>query len=86
MAAPAIVTLEPEPYIPWFLWVTVITLPPLVVDKGLPGNLLAGIASLTNVKVFDAVLNEHLFNLNFKSLDCSGVHVEAFCELKNTPP
>jgi hypothetical protein len=56
-----------------------------VVARGLPPSFLGGNISLVNVNVDDEPLNEALFNLNFKSLLCSGVHVEAFAELKNTP-
>ena len=72
--------------IPWFLWNTVTTPLPSVLDIGLRGKFLAGISSCTRVISAPELLNTHLFNLNFKSLLCSGVHVEAFCEVKNTPP
>ena len=65
-----------------------ITLDPPEVDTYLNGlffNALAGTASF--VKVSDAVLEVKLAlnKVNFKSLVCSGVHVDAFCDVKNTP-
>ena len=83
--APDIVIVEPG-YIPWFGWFTVITPLFCVVVSGLAGNVLFGITSLTKVisECVD-ISKSALFKVNLRSLDCSGVQVDAFAELKKTP-
>ena len=83
-------TLLPEVWNPWLGCVTLTYAFPLdtvlIVLNGWLGNNLLGSALLTKLISESAfVLNDALFNVNLRSLFCSGVHVEAFCDVNNTP-
>ena len=84
--APEITTVE-FPCIEWFLCLTTTLVLPLVDDKLSGKSFLGWIVSLTNVTSFSAVTsNCALFKVNLRSLLWSGVHVEAFWDVKNEPP
>ena len=64
---------------------------PLALDSKISGstpNSFTSIVSFERIAVtllLESPTNEALFNLNLRSLFCSAVHVEAFCDVKNTP-
>ena len=77
------------PYIPWFLCITLILqVEPVTFcsnTNGFNPSVFRGTASFTKLTSADEPVNEALFNLNLRSLFCSGVQVEALAEVKNTP-